>query len=110
MLIENASFTVTEWGGIDPVEVKGETGTSFWRVFEKGNIRVRMIDYSPTYRADHWCARGHILLVLEGELVIQLKSGSEHYLSAGMSFQASDDEDNPHLAYSEMGARVFIVD
>ena len=110
MLIKDVLFTVTDWSGIDPVEVKGETGTSFCRIFEQGNIRVRKIDYSPKYRADHWCGRGHILLVLEGELVIQLKKDRVYTLSAGMSFQAADDQEDPHLAYTEKGATVFIVD
>jgi|GEM_PF-4387406 len=25
-----------------------------------GNIRVRMVEYTPGYLADHWCNRGHI--------------------------------------------------
>jgi len=110
MVIKDVPFSVTEWSDIDPLEVNGETGTSFQRICEQGNIRVRKIDYSPTYKADHWCARGHILLVLEGEFVIQLKSGREHSLSSGMSFQTADDEEDPHLVFTEYGAKVFIVD
>jgi len=110
MKLENVPFTVSDWSTILVEEYKGESGTSFWRTFEMGNIRVRMVEYSPGYYADHWCGRGHVLLVLEGELGIKLKDGQEDTLLSGMSFQAGDDEDNPHLAFTEKGAKVFIVD
>jgi quercetin dioxygenase-like cupin family protein len=110
MKIAEAPFTVTDWSAVEPVEHKGETGTSFWRVFESGNVRARIVDYSARYRSDHWCPRGHVLYVLEGEFGILLKDGRDFRLGPGSSFQAGDDEGNPHLGYSEKGARVFIVD
>ena len=102
--------TVTDWSQLSTVEHKGETGTSFWRTFEAGNVRVRVVEYSAGFKSDHWCARGHVLLILEGELSIKLKDGREFVLISGTSFQASDDEANPHLAYTEEGAKAFIVD
>ena len=103
-------FTVTDWRTVGAVEHKGETGTSFWRVVEAGNVRVRVVDYSPRFRSDHWCPRGHVFLVLEGEFVVALKDGRTIRLTPGMSFQAGDDEAHPHLGSSEKGARAFIVD
>lgn len=110
MKIQDVPFSKTEWSKITPVEYKGEKGTSFWRSFEDGNIRVRLVEYSPGFSSDHWCGRGHILLVLEGELVIKLKDGREFTLTSETSFQVSDDDSNPHLAYTIKGAKVFIVD
>lgn len=110
MEILDVPFTVTNWKDVDPVEYKGETGTSFWRVFQAGNIRARIVEYSPNFRSDHWCPRGHIFLVLEGEFGIALKDGRNFLLSPSMSFEVSDDEANPHLGYSEGGAKVFIID
>jgi len=110
MKIKDMLFTVTHWDKETPVEHKGETGTSFWRASEAGNIRVRMVEYSAEFASDHWCPRGHVLLVLEGELGIELKDGQKFKLTSGMSFQVSDDEENPHRAYTESGAKVFIVD
>jgi len=103
-------FSTTDWNKIEPMEYKGKTGTSFWRIYEAGNIRVRMVEYSAGFESDHWCARGHILLVLGGELVIKLKDGREFTLNSGTSFQVADDETNPHFAYTGKGAKVFIVD
>ncbi len=110
MKIQNVPFTITDWEKIKPVEYKGEFGSSFWRIFESGNIRVRIVEYSPGFKSDHYCSRGHILLVLEGELYIKLKDEQTFLLVQGKSFQAEDDENNPHLAYTEKGAKVFIVD
>ena len=110
MDIQGVIFSITDWSQLSSVEHRCETGTSFWRTVEAGNIRVRMVEYSPGFKSDHWCPRGHILLVLEGELAIRLKDGRELVLASGTSFQASDDETNPHLAYTDEGAKVFIVD
>ncbi len=110
MKIQDVPFEVTDWGQMTLVEHQGEKGTSHWRVFERGNIRVRMVDYSPGFWSDHWCDRGHVLLVLEGELVIQLRDGREFVMKPGTSFQAGDDESNLHRAFTENGAKVFIVD
>ena len=110
MEIKNVPFCTTDWRRIPRVEVKGEKGTSTWRMFEWGNVRVRMVEYSPGFKSDHYCGRGHVLLVLEGVLKIKLKDGSEFELTEGTSFQVGDDDLNPHLAFTEKGARVFIVD
>jgi hypothetical protein len=110
MKIENVPFDVTEWETLPAEEHKGETGTSFWRTRDRGNIRVRMVEYSTGFRADHWCARGHVLLVLEGELGVSLRDGREFLLLPGMSFQAGDDERAPHLVHTGTGAKVFMVD
>jgi len=110
MKIEDVPFSTTDWNEIAPVEYKGETGTSFWRTFEAGNIRVRTVEYSPGFKSDHWCGRGHVLLVLKGELILKLKDGQEFTLTSGTSFQVADDDTNAHLALTEKGAKVFIVD
>jgi hypothetical protein len=108
--IGNVPFSITNWPEITHIEHKGEAGTSYWKSFEAGNIRVRIVEYSPGFRSDHWCPRGHVLLVLTGELVIELKDGREFAMSPGTSFQVGDDESNPHLAFTDEGAKVFIVD
>ncbi len=110
MKIESVPFNTIDWSQVPPSEHPGETGCATWRTFEMGNLRVRMVEYSPGYRADHWCRRGHVLLVLEGTLVTELKDGRLFTLTPGMSYQAEDDEANPHRSHTETGARLFIVD
>jgi quercetin dioxygenase-like cupin family protein len=69
-----------------------------------------MVEYSPGYRADHWCPRGHVILVLEGEMVNELKDGRKQLLTAGMGYHVEDDKSNPHRTSSERGVKLFIVD
>ena len=88
----------------------GETGEATWRTFTFGDARVRMVDYSPGYLADHWCDRGHVLYVLKGELISELKDGRTFTLKPGMSYQVSDFGDAPHRSRTAIGATLFIVD
>jgi hypothetical protein len=104
------AFTPTDWSAIPPTEHPGETGMSWWRTFTAGDLRVRMVEYSPGYLADHWCDRGHVLLVLEGEIESELKDGRNVRLTAGMSYQVSDFGDAAHRSSTATGAKLFIVD
>ena len=109
MKIRDVPFCTIDWSSVTPTEHRGETGTALWRTLEIGNIRVRMVEYTPGYKADHWCSRGHVLLVLEGELFTELKDGREFKLTPGTSYQVAD-EVSPHRSSTEKGARLFIVD
>lgn len=102
-------FGTTDWSTITPTEHKGERGLAYWRTQHFGAIRVRMVDYTPGYLADHWCVKGHILLCIEGELHTELKDGRTFTLKPGMSYQVADDAE-PHRSYTVLGARLFIVD
>jgi quercetin dioxygenase-like cupin family protein len=109
MVMDGFSFETTDWSHVKPTEHRGETGMATWRTRQFADIRVRMVDYSPGYRADHWCSKGHILLCLEGELHVELKDGRTIVLKAGTSYQVGDDAE-PHRSFTATGARLFIVD
>ena len=109
MDISNLPFGVTDWSMVEPTEHPGERGTASWRTRNFGDIRVRMVDYSPGYMADHWCAKGHILLCLEGELQTELEDGRRFILQAGSSYQIADDAER-HRSSTERGAKLFVVD
>lgn len=109
MKIEDVPFTTPDWNKIEPTEHEGETGKALWRTFEMGNIRVRMVEYTPGYFANHWCSRGHVLHVLEGELVTELKDGRTVTLTPGMTYVVAEDA-QPHRSHTETGAKLFIVD
>ena len=109
MRMTDIPFGTTDWSAIEPIERKGETGTASWRTRDFGGIRVRMVEYTPGYRADHWCVKGHILLCLEGELHTELADGRTFVLGPGMSYQVADDAE-PHRSSTAVGARLFIVD
>ena len=103
-------FTVVDWTKVSPTEHPGETGAATWRTIQTGDLRVRMVEYSPGYLADHWCDRGHVIYVIEGELVSELKDGRLLTLKAGMSYQVSDFGDAAHRSRTETGVKLFIVD
>jgi hypothetical protein len=109
MRIESVPFMTTDWTTVPATEHPGETGVARWRTIERGNIRVRMVEYSAGYLADHWCNRGHVLLVLEGELVTELKNGTRVTLTRGMSYQVAEDA-APHRSRTTGGATLFVVD
>lgn len=109
MEISGISFGMTDWAQIERTEHKGERGVAYWRTQSFGDIRVRMVEYAPGYLADHWCAKGHILLCVEGQLETELKDGRKFTLKAGMSYQVADNAE-PHRSSTETGAKLFIVD
>ena len=102
-------FGTTDWSKVERTEHRGETGTAYWRTCQFGTIRVRMVEYTPDYLADHWCAKGHILLCLEGELHTELQDGRRFVLRPGMSYQVADNAE-PHRSFSPVGAKLFAVD
>lgn len=109
MNISDIPFGTTDWNAVERTEHPGETGLAYWRTRTFGGIRVRMLDYSPGYLADHWCVKGHILLCLEGELTTELKDGRTFVLKPGMSYQVADNAE-PHRSSTATGARLFVVD
>lgn len=109
MQITNIPFGVTDWSAVTPTEHKGERGCAYWRTQQFGSIRVREVEYTPGYLADHWCEKGHILYCLEGELVTELRDGRVFTLKPGMSYQVADQAE-PHRSSTAGGAKLFIVD
>jgi hypothetical protein len=109
MRLADIPFGVCDWSSVEPSEHAGERGTALWRTREFGSVRVRMVEYSPGYRADHWCSKGHILLCLDGELHTELADGRRFVLKPGMSYQVADGAE-PHRSSAPAGAKLFIVD
>ena len=109
MDMRDIPFGTTDWAEIPPTQHPGETGVAYWRTRQFGVIRVRMVEYSPGYLADHWCSKGHILLCLEGELHTELRDGRKIVLTPGTSYQVADNT-QPHRSSTPSGAKLFIVD
>lgn len=109
MKMADIPFGTTDWDAVPTTRHEGDTGFATWRTRQFGDLRVRMVEYSPGYKADHWCSKGHILLVLEGELVTELADGRLFTLKPGTSYQVADGAE-PHRSETATGARLFIVD
>ena len=110
MKIPMLPFTVTDWSRVAVTTHPGETGQAFWRTLNIGDLRVRTVEYTPGYVADHWCDRGHVFYVLEGVLDTELRDGRRFRLLPGMSYQVSDFGDAAHRSSTKTGAKLFIVD
>ncbi|SMB83980.1 DHCW motif cupin fold protein [Deinococcus hopiensis] len=109
MQLRNIPFGTTTWSHVEPTTHPGEHGSAQWRTQNFGEIRVRYVEYTPGYLADHWCRKGHILLVLSGQLDTELEDGRTFTLTAGMSYQVADGAE-AHRSSSPLGATLFIVD
>ena len=109
MQMTDIPFGTTDWAAVEPTQHAGDTGVAIWRTRQFGSIRVRMVEYSPGYAADHWCRKGHILFCVEGELLTELEDGRLFMLRPGMSYQVADNAE-PHRSWTMAGARLFIVD
>ena len=110
MKIPPLAFTMTDWSTVPATEHPGTAGSAFWRTLNIGDLRIRSVEYTPGYLADHWCDRGHVLYVLEGVLETELQDGRKFTLTPGMSYQVSDKGDAAHRSSTQTGAKLFIVD
>ncbi len=113
MKLTDIPFGLTDWNDVPPATHAGTTGFALWRTRSFGPadnpVRVRMVEYSPGYRADHWCRKGHILLCLEGSLETTLEDGRVFVLTPGTSYQVADGAE-AHRSFTAAGAKLFIVD
>jgi hypothetical protein len=109
MHIEAFPFTTLDWSTLTKEEHKGDAGTAYWRTIFVGSIRVRMVEYSPGYIANHWCKKGHVLFCYEGEMQTELEDGRTFNLKQGMTYQVGDDCE-AHRSSTPSGCKLFIVD
>ena len=109
MKMNPLAMTITEWSGVDISEHRGEKGMALWKTRNFGDIRVRMVEYTPGYVADHWCTKGHVIFCLGGFLDIELGDGARLCLKQGQSYHVGDG-DPPHRSSAPQGAQLFIVD
>jgi hypothetical protein len=109
MKMVEPAFGLTDWSQVERVQKTADSGQVLWQTQQFGDVRVRMVEYTPGYVSDHWCTKGHVLLCMEGELVTELEDGRTFTLTPGVSYQVADNAE-PHRSTSPKGAKLFIVD
>ncbi len=109
MNIKEFPFQTLDWSAVEKEVRTGTSGNATWRIFKMGDIRVRMVEYSAGYFADHWCKKGHIIYCISGEMITELEDGREFILSKGMTYHVGDNCE-AHRSRSENGCSLFIVD
>ena len=102
-------FQTIDWSKVERTTHAGERGQAYWQTVRAGGVRVRIVEYSDNYLADHWCERGHVVHVLSGTLVTELKDGREFTLEAGETYVVGDD-DGAHRSRCVNAVKLFIVD
>ena len=105
----NIPFQTIDWSAVTKTEHPGETGTAYWQTIQFQGLRIRIVEYSPGYMADHWCQKGHIVHCLEGEFISELQNGESFPLSKGMTYVVSDDLSS-HRSISAVGVKLMIID
>ena len=106
---QNIPFQTIDWAKIPKTEHKGKTGVAYWQTIEFQGLRIRIVEYSEGYLADHWCEKGHIVHCLEGDVVSELKDGIKYVLTKGMSYVVSDKLSS-HRSVTENGVKLMIID
>lgn len=102
-------FQTIDWSAIDKVEYKGEIGTAIWQTIQYPGLRIRLIEYSPGYKADHWCQKGHVVYCMEGDMDSELETGEHQLLTAGMMYVVSDNLSS-HRSSTTKGVKLLIID
>jgi hypothetical protein len=102
-------FQTIDWSSIEKTEHPGTTGTSFWQTVQLGGLRLRVVEYSAGYLADHWCTKGHIVYCLQGSFDSELENSHTVRLSEGMSYIVSDGLSS-HRSVSALGVKLLIID
>lgn len=106
---KNIPFQTIDWSKIPKTEHKGENGIAYWQTLQFDGLRIRIVEYSAGYVADHWCEKGHIVHCIEGEVTNQQKEGTISILTPGMSYVVSDDLSS-HRSVTENGVKLMIID
>ena len=107
--MSNIPFQTIDWTSIEKIEYKGETGVASWQTVQFDGLRVRLVEYSNGYKADHWCQKGHIVFCLDGEFISELSTGEEIILTKGQTYIVSD-ELSSHRSVSINGVKLLIID
>ena len=106
---KDIQFQSIDWSQIPKTEHKGETGIAYWQTVELPGLRIRLVEYSKNYKADHWCEKGHFVYCLEGKVINELKDGKQTLLKPGMSYIVSDQL-SLHRSITKEGVKLLIVD
>jgi len=105
----NIPFQTIDWTKVPKSEYRGETGIAFWQTAQFHGLRIRIVEYSRGYIADHWCQKGHIVHCLEGDFISEFEDGTKSVLKKGMTYVVSD-ELSSHRSVTGSGAKLLIID
>jgi len=107
---KNIPFQTIDWENVPRSEHFGTTGVAYWRTMQFDGLRIRYVEYSEGYVADHWCEKGHIVYCLKGEVVNELRDGTKTTLKEGMSYVVSDNLSSHRSVTGKREVHLLIID
>ena len=110
MKLNNVPYELIDWKGVETSLITGLEKKALARIKNFDEIRLRVIEKEPGYRADHFCKKGHIIFVIEGSMDIEFENGDKVPISTGQSIFISDDNQYGHTTFTEKGIKYFIID
>lgn len=105
----NIPFQTIDWSTIPKTEHKGDVGVAYWQTLQLEGLRIRLVEYTKGYIADHWCQKGHIVHCLEGEFTSELENDTNVALTKGMTYVVSDAISS-HRSVTKEGVKLLIID
>ena len=102
-------FSTIDWSLVPKTEHKGENGLAVSQTIQYPGIRIRIVEYSDGYLANHWCQKGHIVHCLEGEVISEQENGEKFILRKGMTYIVSDGLSS-HRSKANKKVKLLIVD
>ena len=106
----NRSYVSIDWEHVPREEHPGKTGSAFWRTYQDEDVHLRIVEYPAGYVSDHWCAKGHIIHMLQGEIEIALKDGSTSHAKTGATLKIAEGLEHCTRNASMVSAQMLIVD
>jgi hypothetical protein len=98
-----------DWKSVQKTKRKGEKGIVSSKTIDYPGLRLRIVEYSDGYLADHWCRKGHIVHCLEGELINEHENGDKFILKKGMTYVVSNGMSS-HRSRTNKKVKLLIVD
>jgi hypothetical protein len=102
-------FQTIDWLAIEKVAYKGDKGVAIWQTVQFGGLRIRLVEYSRDYLADHWCQKGHIVHCLSGAFISELSNSEQITLIEGDTYVVSADASS-HRSISQEGTKLLFID
>ena len=107
--MKKISFQTINWNNLPGTESCGISGTSYSQSKEFPGLKIRIVEYSAGYLADHWCQKGHIVYCLKGEVINEQEDGEQFNLKEGMGYVVTDNMSS-HRSRTEKKVKLLIID
>ena len=107
--IAKIPFQLIDWSAVNKIMHPGTAGTAWWQTLQLPGLRIRVVEYTSGYLADHWCSKGHLVYCISGSFESELETGGVFIMTQGMGYIVSDDM-STHRSSTNEGVQLLIID